>query len=194
MPVLDRCSGGSWRLVRHCLSGCWSRNCTGGTAFNEAEIYSKQRLWFVRISSPARHLALKTIKKRSFRSLAEDRESLVEEAKHFLLHNITNPKEAIKSASIRMTYYRPHTQSSWYINQLSQDRWGTDVPTLRRDIDRLERRLRNRSEDLLRRDRELNDLRHRHERLRSNYNTIFNAYDRCLDLLRDERRRWRRIR
>lgn len=82
--------------------------------------------------------------------------------------------------------------TSRYINELSQDRYGTDVPTLRTEIIRLERNLRHRTEELLRRDRELDDLKRRHNKLRNDYDTVFNAYDRALDLLRDGRRRWGR--
>lgn len=83
-------------------------------------------------------------------------------------------------------------QSSWYINQLSQDRYGTDVPTLWNENEHLKRRLKHRSEDLLRRDRDYRELQRRHEKLRSSYRHVFDAYDRAVEALRQERRRWRR--
>ncbi|EMC96539.1 hypothetical protein BAUCODRAFT_480148 [Baudoinia panamericana UAMH 10762] len=86
-----------------------------------------------------------------------------------------------------------HGYSSYFINQLSQDRYGTDVPTLWNEIERLNRRLRHKSDALLRKEREYNDLKRRHEKLKSSYRIIFDAYDRVVDTLKEERRRWRRL-
>jgi len=86
----------------------------------------------------------------------------------------------------------PTLQSSWYINQLSQDRYGTDVPTLWNEVGRLNRKLKHRGEDLKRKDREISSLRRRYEQLKVNNKTWINAYDRVAEALSEERRRWRR--
>ncbi|KAK5120093.1 hypothetical protein LTR85_006574 [Meristemomyces frigidus] len=85
------------------------------------------------------------------------------------------------------------SHSSWYINQLSQDRYGTDVPTLFDEVDRLNRKLKHRTEELLRKDREIRELRGRHEKLKSSYRTVYDAYERAVEALNHERRRWRRV-
>lgn len=88
---------------------------------------------------------------------------------------------------------QPRYQTSWYINQLSQDRYGTDVPTLWHEIEQLERKLKHRSGDAMHYERELKDLRHRHNKLKSKYDQAIGLYERAMDLLKDEkeRRRWR---
>lgn len=87
----------------------------------------------------------------------------------------------------------PRYQTSWHINQLTQDRYGTDVPTLWNEIEQLERKLKHRSGDLMHCERELKDLRHRHRKLKENYEQVKGLYDRAMEILRDERerRRWR---
>ncbi|KAK6398819.1 hypothetical protein LTR65_000374 [Meristemomyces frigidus] len=87
----------------------------------------------------------------------------------------------------------PMYQSSWYINQVSQDRYGTDVPTLLDEVDRLNRKLKHRSEDGLRKDRDISELRRRYEKLKASYRTVFDAYDRAVEDLKREKRRWRHV-
>ena len=86
----------------------------------------------------------------------------------------------------------PNRVPIWYVNQLSQDYYGTDVPTLRAKVERLERQLRARGEQLLRQDVELSDLRRRYNKLHLDYDTVHGAYQRAAEMLREERRRWRR--
>ena len=87
----------------------------------------------------------------------------------------------------------PTYHSSFHINQLTQERYGTDVPTLWNEIERLDRMLQHRTDELMRRQREHHELRRRYEKLKSNYRTVFDAYDRAVEALKDEKRRWRRV-
>ena len=88
--------------------------------------------------------------------------------------------------------YRAQHQRTWYVNQVSRNKYGTDVPTLQSEVRRLEREVHDRTRRNLEYNREMNDLRRRHDRLKDNYSAVFNAYDRAMDLLQRERRRWRR--
>ena len=83
--------------------------------------------------------------------------------------------------------------SSWYINQLSKDRYGTDVPTLWNEVERLDWKLRQQSDELRRKNREMGEFRRGHEILKDRYRIVFDSYDRAVDALREERRRWRRV-
>lgn len=92
----------------------------------------------------------------------------------------------------------PSRHPAWYINSLSQDYYGTDVPALLAKINRLEAGIRSRNEYILRRDVETSELRRRHDKLQSNYDklrtdysTVFDAYERVREVLKEERRRWR---
>lgn len=87
----------------------------------------------------------------------------------------------------------PRRYESWYINRLTRDRYGTDVPTLQADLERLERRLRQRSDTMMRQQRDYNDLRRSYSHLRRSYNRVFGAYERAVGMLRERggRRNWR---
>lgn len=84
-------------------------------------------------------------------------------------------------------------QSAWYSSQPSHDRYDTYAPALWSEIEHLERKLKHRSEELLQKDREIRNLKRRHEKLKSDYRVVFDAYDRTMDALKEERRRWRRV-
>lgn len=86
---------------------------------------------------------------------------------------------------------QPRYQSSWHINQLTQDRYGTDVPTLWNEIEQLERKLKHRSGDALHYERELKELRHRHKKLKESYDGVTRLYERAMEILRNERERHR---
>lgn len=92
---------------------------------------------------------------------------------------------------------RQHTrsQSSWQINQLTQDHYGTDVPTLWNEIDQLQRKLKHRKADLKECERELKDLRQKHGKAKERLEAVTGLYERAVELLRGEReRRWGRVR
>jgi len=82
---------------------------------------------------------------------------------------------------------QPRYYSSYLINQLSRDRYGTDVPTLQRDVERLERKLRERSQGTLHREKQLHELHRRCERLRDNYDDLISKYRRVVSLWREDR-------
>lgn len=67
------------------------------------------------------------------------------------------------------------------------------MPSLLDEVDRLNRKLKYRAAEGLRKDREISEVRRRYEKLKSNYRTVFDAYDRAVDALNHERRRWRRV-
>ena len=92
-----------------------------------------------------------------------------------------------------MTTHHSDYYSKWYVDRLSRDRYGTDVPTLNQDVQVLERKLRHASADLFRREKELKELKHRHQTLQSKYDTVFDMYDHMKEILRNERRYWRRL-
>lgn len=87
----------------------------------------------------------------------------------------------------------PPYHSSAFINQLSYDRYGTDVPTLWNEVESLKRRLRHRSEDVLRMQQEVHEQKRKYEKMRASYKFLSEAYDRALFALKEEKRKWRRV-
>ncbi|TKA83094.1 hypothetical protein B0A55_00916 [Friedmanniomyces simplex] len=85
----------------------------------------------------------------------------------------------------------PHHHSASYINTLSRDRYGTDVPTLWGEIARLDRKIQHQHDVLLRKERERHDLKRRYEKLQAGYRLVWEAYERTVGALREEKRRWR---
>ena len=90
---------------------------------------------------------------------------------------------------------KPRYQSSWQINQLTQERYGTDVPTLWNEIEQLQRKLKHRKADLAECERDLRDLKLRHGKAKERLEAVTGLYERAMELLRGEReQRWRRVR
>ncbi|KAK0333916.1 hypothetical protein LTR91_022965 [Friedmanniomyces endolithicus] len=81
-----------------------------------------------------------------------------------------------------------------YINALSRDRYGTDVPTLWSEIERLDRKLKHQRDESIRKDHERQELRRRYEKLQKSYRAVWEGYERVVEELRLERGRWRRMR
>ena len=81
-----------------------------------------------------------------------------------------------------------------YINALARDRYGTDVPTLWSEIERLDRKLKHQRDESIRKDHERQELRRRYEKLQKSYRAVWEGYERVVEELRLERGRWRRMR
>lgn len=78
-----------------------------------------------------------------------------------------------------------------YINDTSRARYGVDVPTLLEENKRLNRRIRRYEEDMRDKDRTIRDYHYRYENLKIAYQKLLERYDRAVEALRAEQRRWR---
>ncbi|KAK5693237.1 hypothetical protein LTR17_025186 [Elasticomyces elasticus] len=88
----------------------------------------------------------------------------------------------------KMPYYSAKT-----VNHLSQDYYGTDVPTLRDEVLRLKRSMSDLYAEQSRKDRDNRDLRRRYDSLKSSYRLVWKWYDWANDELRKEKDRNRRL-
>ncbi|KAK5702982.1 hypothetical protein LTR97_003928 [Elasticomyces elasticus] len=80
-----------------------------------------------------------------------------------------------------------------WVNGLSRDMYGTDVPTLQKEVEQLRRHIRREHEARVKKELDYVNLKRRLEEMRSSFKALFEAYERATRALESEKLRSRRV-
>ncbi|KAK4962647.1 hypothetical protein LTR10_000274 [Elasticomyces elasticus] len=96
---------------------------------------------------------------------------------------------ARRTEALKMSSYR----TPRWVNGLSRDMYGTDVPTLQKEVEQLRRHIRREHEARVKKELDYVNLKRRLEEMRSSFKALFEAYERATRALESEKQRSRRV-
>ncbi|KAK5759949.1 hypothetical protein LTS12_009845 [Elasticomyces elasticus] len=101
--------------------------------------------------------------------------------------------DGIKRQALTKPLKMPSYHTPRLVNGLSRDMYGTDVPTLQKEVEQLRRHIRRDHEARVKKEMDYVNLERRFEKMRSSFKALFEAYERASRALESEKQRSRRV-